>query len=246
MTVDETSRRRGAASEITFIAPVKRGNVTDSKYNISYSDRLKRVLSVFNDREDGFDGVAPIPLGLRAFEGIHFAHLVLIDGDTRFLFAVNFDGSASNYLAGLSTDVPWLLHLVFSHCVGWNPVNDKPDVLIRFIERHQVETNFWYAHDPVVSVRDIAWGNALRRELESAPIGSTPSDNAQRLQAVATQFSAPRPYQRKLAQLFAARPSAELALAKKQFQGVFEPLFSAPEWKGAYRETFGVDVQGGS
>src|ERR1700759_4261896 len=132
MSVEEMSRRRGATGEITFIAPVKPVLVPVIETQITYSDRLRLVLSGFNDRENGWTEQASVPLGVRACQGIHFAHLVLLDGDTRLLFAVNFDGSASDYLAALTTDIPWLIHLVFSNCVGWEPIAGHPDVLIRF------------------------------------------------------------------------------------------------------------------
>ena len=247
MTIDEVSRRRGATSELTFIAPIKRGNVPNIRATLSYSDRLKRILTVFNDRENAFNGRNPVPLGLRAFQGIHFAHLVLIDGDTRFLFAVSFDGSASSYLAGLSTDVPWLVHLVFSNCVGWQLIDQRPQVLIEFITRHQVETNFWYAHSPQTSVRDAEWLQALRREVEHAPADTNARQWSAQLQAAATQACAPRTHARRLAQMFAMQEdsAAAEAHAKAQFQGVFEPLYERAEWTAAYRETFGEDVPGG-
>lgn len=240
MSVEEMSRRRGATGEITFIAPVKPGLVPGIGAQITYSDRLRLVLSVFNDRENGWTEQAPEPLGLRAFQGIHFAHLVLLDGDTRFLFAVNFDGSASDYLAALTTDIPWLIHLVFSNCVGWESIAGKPEVLIRFIARHQTETNFWYAHAPQLTVRDLDWLQELRRKVEHPPQACDAAMWSRELQAEASQHCAPRPFKRVLQQLFAAQPNAEQARAraKLQFRAVFESLYSQNEWRPAYQETF--------
>lgn len=249
MSVDEKSRRRGAVGEITFIAPLRRGHAftnPDTKESITYADRLRRVLAAFNDREDSYDGSAPVPLGLRAFRGIHFAHLVLLEGDTRFMFSVDFDGSASDYLAGLSTDVPWLLNMVFSACEGWTTVDSKPQVLAKFIEKHQVETSFWFAQAPALSVRDIEWLDSLRRLIEHSDNGLGCRDNAscaQQLQALACQAGAPRSFTRRLAQLYQAQPDPDAALedAKQRFRALFEPMFQPDEWRSAYRESFNAE-----
>lgn len=265
MKVDERSRRRGATSEITFIAPIKRGRVAEpsSARELSHADRLKRVLAVFNTREDRFDGVTPVPLGLRAFRGIHFAHLVMLDGDTRFMFSVDFDGLASDYLAGLSADVPWLLNLVFSACEGWQKVDDQPHVLIDFIERHQIETNFWYAHQPALSVRDIEWLDTLRSELangawleplrkeledEGLELGDALKRCLEQAQSRATAASAPRTFARQLARLYEAYPNHPLPrdAAKKNFIEAFAGLFTETEWEAAYFESFGELPEGGA
>jgi hypothetical protein len=243
MTLEDKSCRRGVTSEITFIAPIVRGLVRDPETaGISYADRLKRVLQAFNERENEFDGTLPVPLALRAFRGIHFAHLALIDGDTRLLFSVDFDGSASDYLAGLSRDVPWLLNLVFSSCVGWESVVDRPDQLIEFVRSYQVETTFWYAHAPALSVRDIEWLDGLRRELEAGPTDcKTASELVVRLQAAATQRAAPRSIKQRIEQMFAAQEEVKSG-ARKQAQELFKLAFSQifplNEWQEAYRETF--------
>jgi len=249
MTLEDKSCRRGATSEITFIAPIRRGMVTDPVgAGISYSDRLKRVLEAFNEREDAFDGKHSVPLALRAFRGIHFAHLALLDGDTRLLFSVDFDGSAADYLAGLSCEVPWLLNLVFGNCVGWTPVNDRPERLIQFVRSYQVKTHFWYAHAPALSIRDIEWLDALRCQLEAC-LGESKdlgAELAARLMAAATQQAAPRPIGRRIAQMFDAQETAgegkARAVAQRQFQAAFSSIFPEGHWREAYRETFQQEV----
>lgn len=206
---ESVSRIRGVVGEITFIAPIKQGFVPglDAPQHkpIRYADRLRLVLEAFNDREDQYDATRArrVPTGLRAFGGIQFAHLALIDGDTRLLFSVDFDGSPHDYLAGLAINVPWLLELVFSNCQGWQPVEGNPGTLIKFIEAHQVLTNFWYAHLPGATVRDREWLHALDEELDSfASAHEASRDAVARLRARVAERMAPMLHSERVLSLF--------------------------------------------
>lgn len=131
MTLEDKSWRRGATSEITFIAPIRRGMVTDPDHaGLSYSDRLKRVLEAFNDRENEYDGRLPVPLALRAFRGIHFAHLVLLD----YLYR-KYNGSAELALtasAGTPHAVIKPQDTVISWIGGAAQPGDGPSGEVRF------------------------------------------------------------------------------------------------------------------
>jgi hypothetical protein len=247
---DLPSHRRGAVSELAFIAPVRNGsfklpNASDEALQVRYSDRLKRVLDAFDDREDHYEKFAlpRVPLALRAFGGIHFAHLVLLDGGSRLLFVVNFDGSIRDYLAGLANQVPALLNLVFSHCVGWEPVTNRPEQLIKFVEGYRVQTNFWYAHDPSFSARDVQWLAALRAALNSAPSDASAAELVASLLAQVGQARAPQSLRQQMDAMFAdaeQRKPLYLEISKAQFKGLFATLFDRHDWEPAYIETFGV------
>jgi hypothetical protein len=247
---DLPSHRRGAVSELAFIAPVRNGSFTlpgaaAGSLQVRYSDRLKRVLEAFDDREDHYEKleIRRVPLALRAFGGIHFAHLVLIDGGSRLLFVVNFDGSIRDYLAGLANHVPALLNLVFSHCVGWEPVANRPEQLIKFVERYRVQTNFWYVHDPGLSARDVQWMAALRAALHAAPSHATSTELVANLLAQVGRASAPVSFKDQMAAMFAEaeeRRPHYLEIAEAQFKALFGALFDQQDWQNAYIETFGV------
>lgn len=237
MLEPEQRSSRGATSELTFIAPIRRGEVPD-RSGIRHADRLRAVLEAFNARENAFAGGADVPLALRAFGGIHFAHLALVDGDSRLLFSVDFDGSMHDYLAGLSSEVPHLLHLIFSNCVGWEPVEDQPRKLVAFVESYQVKTNFWYAHAPELSVKDVEWLQSLREVVEELARNETTRECGVRLLSEATARNAPRSTKGRLAQLFKAARPDETARAKESFAKGFAKLYSEAEWRAAYEESF--------
>lgn len=262
---ESVSRVRGVVGEITFIAPIKQGLVPDVRERIRYADRLRLVLEAFNEREDQYDGVQirAVPTALRAFGGIHFAHLALIDGETRLLFSVDFDGSPRDYLAGLAGNVPALLELVFSNCKGWQPVAGRPDVLIKFIEAHQVPTNFWYAHLPGATVRDREWLHALDSELDAFACAHEASrDAVARLRARVAERMAPMLHSERVLSLFeelqqavdeqvqaaAAKTGAGMpreplppvrTSARVQFKALFGPYFAEDAVEKAATESMG-------
>jgi hypothetical protein len=249
--------------EITFIAPLRSGKVSGEETwhdhpehtgtrtierPLRYADRLRLVLEAFNDRESLYDGkrVRRVPMALRAFGGIHFAHLAMLDGDTRLLFSVDFDGTPNDYLSGLAHTVPALLHMVFCNCVGWTDVRGKPKRLIEFVEAHQVRTNFWFAHSPGLSVKDIEWLDALRTELEKAP-ATTPS--LTELRRLVTRVSAPLSQEHRLEQMFTQLASTkdgaddQRACAQRQFLEAFSPYYPAEVVRAAMTESLGPVVE---
>jgi hypothetical protein len=255
---ESLSRTRGVVGEITFIAPIRRGPVPDDetpngtspRRPIRFADRLRMVLEAFNDREDQYDGVTAkrVPMALRAFGGIHFAHMALIDGETRFLFSVDFDGSPRDYLAGLANNVPWLLHLVFSNCEGWKSVENDPWQLIRFIEAHQVKTHFWYAHMPELTARDLEWFNALNQELDSAALdGGSKAELISQLRALVSTRTAPLSLTLRIDQMFEEQERVTRrdtypgirSIAKTQFAHAFEPFYPEAIVQRALRESLG-------
>src|SRR5688572_16474989 len=144
------SRKRGQISELTHIAPIKQGYVFPPYAGVKpirYADRLRTVLEAFNNREDlGAPGV------IRLFRGIHNVKWALLDGDTRLMVNVVFDGDLHFYLRALARNTSGLLSVVWSNCEGWKDPHDDPKLLIDFIERHQVRANFFYAQYPELTV----------------------------------------------------------------------------------------------
>jgi hypothetical protein len=252
---ESLSRARGVLGEITFIAPIRRGPVPDDeapntspRRAIRFADRLRIVLEAFNDREDQYDSVRTrrVPLALRAFGGIHFAHMALIDGETRLLFSVDFDGAPRDYLAGLANNVPWLLHLVFSNCEGWKPVENDPWQLIRFIEAHQVKTHFWYAHMPELTARDLEFCDAMNQALDAAALGgAAEAQLVSQLRARVSGRTAPASLPERIDQMFeeqdrATKPSPTpdiRTIARLQFAQTFGNLYPEAIVKRALTES---------
>jgi hypothetical protein len=226
------SRGRGQISELTHIAPIKQGFIDpplSAARPIRYADRLRTVLEAFNAREDqGVPGV------IRLFRGIHTSQWAMLDGDTRLMLNVVFDGGLHGYLRALARDVPGLLNLVWSNCEGWQDPRDDGQLLIDFIEKFQVRVNFFYAQNPELTVPDVEGLLRLRDAFDAT--GSVSASRSQ-LQAEIYRESAPLANAERLAK--ALRKNGDIERAQEAFWGLFEHLYTLPEIQRAHRETFG-------
>jgi len=150
---ERLSRGREEVTELVHIAPIRRGLVQRGELpspGICYADRLRTILEAFHRREDeGFPSVN------RIFRGIHSAQWALLDGDSRLMLSVVFDGTFNDYMRALAREVPGMLGLIWSNCEGWKPVQGDPDQMIQFIRRYQVKVAFLYVHHPQLTVPDI-------------------------------------------------------------------------------------------
>jgi hypothetical protein len=246
------SLSRGEISELMHIAPIRRG-MTDAPRSLPFADRLRLVLRAFNDREQqGFPNV------IRLFGGIHSAHWALIDGDTRLLLCVVFDGGWHDYLRLLARDTPALLHLIWSNCEGWVPLSDQQDGaepsaaalarasqrMFEFVDAFQVPLEFWFSHSPRLTVRDVEWLEDLR--------GATDAGGGNRAQLYDEAMQRARPLSRpeRLRQALERYDRGEipgqvqgahlLRTAQLGFQRLY-PLYREQEYLAAYREAFGTE-----
>jgi hypothetical protein len=242
------TKGRGQISELTHLVPIRRGSVPQNELGHweqgpapSFANRLRIILKAFNDRED-----AGFPSVIRLFRGIHVSKWALIDGDTRLLLSVMYDGDFTDYMRALARDVPAMLHLVWSNTVGWEPfersASGMPDLdvmgrnterLMRFIRAHQVEVSFLYAHHPDLIVRDIEYLKQFKRAVDGQP-GQAAADALQ--SAISRELESFKVRQRALLERYTA---VELNEAKRRFTGVVGALFDAPSFQAAFRETFG-------
>lgn len=219
------SRGRGVISELTHIAPIKQGMVPGKP--ISYADRLRTMLEVFHKREDpGFPGV------IRMFRGIHTSQWALLDGDTRLMLNVIFDGDLHGYLRGLARDVSGVLGLVWSNCEGWQSPYDNPQALIDFIERYQVRNNFFYAHNPGLTVPDVEGLQSLREAYN----GLSPTASVRDLQEAVYTKSVPRSLVARTHAGFDAYGKRDES--RLSFRLLLERLYSCQEVERALDEQF--------
>jgi hypothetical protein len=240
------TKGRGQISELTHLVPIRRGSVPANELGAwegpapSFANRLRIILKAFNDRED-----AGFPSVIRLFRGIHVSKWALIDGDTRLLLSVMYDGDFTDYMRALARDVPAMLHLVWSNTAGWEPfersATGTPDLeatrrnterLLRFIRAHQVEVSFLYAHHPDLTVRDIEYLKQFKLALDGPP-----AQAAEALQrAISKELEPFKVRQRALLERYT---EDELNEAKRRFGGVVGALYDAPSFQAAFRETFG-------
>lgn len=243
---------RGEITELMHIAPIKRGVVPHIHVPLTYADRLRQVLRAFNDREQqGFPNV------IRLFGGIHSSHWALIDGDTRLLLCVVFDGNWHDYLRVLARDTPALLHLIWSNCEGWRPLYDSPERgieaeaeasrrMFEFVQSYQVQLSFWYAHSPRLTVRDIEWLEQLRRAADAGLPLAQADTSAARLYANAMHAQRPLSRQDRLQRALRSYDydtsgqsgGLRVAAAQLGFRRL-AAIFEEPEYLAAYAEAFG-------
>lgn len=250
------SKSRGEVTELMHIAPVRAGMIPTKR--LRYADRLRVVLEAFNRREElGFPNV------IRLFGGIHFAKWALIDGDTRLVLSVVFDGRWEDYLRTLARDTPALLHLIWSNCDGWRPLygdDENPQVIappgkltaaqerlagerfMEFVRAYQVETQFLYAHEPLRTAKDGECQEILQRgprpEAMAALVHALePRTRGNRLSNALQDYDKGRGG-------WGPTPAGQLARVKQEFIAVFGALYERDELIAAGTEAFGEGFGG--
>src|SRR5262245_29219485 len=86
--------RQGEVSELTMIAPLAPGG----------AKRLRGLFDLLQGRFDGADRVGTL----------HDMRFVLVDNDTKLLFATTYDGDWDAYIDDFATKIPNEMDLVFS------------------------------------------------------------------------------------------------------------------------------------
>lgn len=233
---ESISKNRGQLTELTHLVPIRAGLVPANEWGTkglspsSFANRLALILRGFDDREDkGFPSV------IRLFRQIHSAKWLQLDGGTRLLLSVVFDGDWSDYMRGLAREVPAMLHLVWSNTVGWErnftslPAAQRSESLMHFIKTHQVAVSFLYLHHPHHTVRDI--GRLVSAE-----------SNEPRERAIARELESVA--QRRERALRDYGRVHSLGHAKDAFCSLLEPRYDACAFKCAFKETFGEEHGG--
>ena len=130
-TAGRIGRREGKVSELTVILPLSADG----------AKRLRAVLNVL----PGLPGVGGDLVGT-----LHDMRFVLLDNDTKLLFATTYDGDWDAYIDDFATKIPDYLDLQFSGVPGWPGIRN-PSVK-DFIVKHQVQAQGWYVANPNLTV----------------------------------------------------------------------------------------------
>jgi hypothetical protein len=248
------SQQRQELNEIVHIAPLRMGMVPKAERGkdspeIRYIDRLGAILDLYNaGEEQGFPSV------IRIFRGIHTAKWALIDGDTRLMLSVVFDGDWYDYLRGLALTVPALLDSIWSNCEGWRSLEKEPDKrLFDFIRRYQVKARFFYAHHPALSVREVDTLTVSRDALKKIKCTAEHHDCRALVQEKIATKLAPRPWddrqQAALAEYEAGQKETGgpgIAQHQAAFRAVVGTLYEAKRFNLAFKEAFGEAIGGRS
>jgi hypothetical protein len=112
---------------------------------------------------------------LARVQTIHFARWVVLDGNSRVLFASNYDGGHEAYMDDFINKVAWGLNLIFSNGIGW-PRTDwllkrgarREPCFKKYQRGHQVPTQVWYKAYPGLTLVDLARNQRIRDGVERA------------------------------------------------------------------------------
>ncbi len=137
-------------STFTSIAEIKPG----------HAEQMRQVLQALGQ------SISESPI--RAIGTVHFARWVLIDNDTRLLFASHYDGTWDAYIEAFSTQTADAMDMLLGNCVGY-PEGGARDVEAFKQYMHQIEIKelLVYSAYPDASVRDVERGLRIREKFES-------------------------------------------------------------------------------
>jgi hypothetical protein len=135
--------RDGQISELTVIVPFKQGG----------AEKLRAFLGSVGGRFSGADRVGTL----------HDMRFVILDNDTKLLFATSYDGDWDSYINDFATLIPDAMDRIFSVVEGWPGIN-APTVK-DFIAQHQITATGWYVACPQATVADIRRGLKVRDAL---------------------------------------------------------------------------------
>jgi hypothetical protein len=144
----EPGKRDGQASELTVIAPLKAGGAEMVRELI----RRSRSNEAARGQRDGVGT-------------LHELRVVLIDNDTRMLFATVFDGTWDSYINDFASKMPDQLDALFGAIEGYPGIHD-PNVK-NFIRKYQIEAEDFYSAYPDTTVHQIKKGQRVLQAWEA-------------------------------------------------------------------------------
>ena len=139
----------GQVTEFTMIVPLKPGG----------ADRIRERLNQgAQTREDAGKDVREL-VGT-----LHDLRTIIIDNDTRLLFATTFDGDWDSYINDFASTIPDRLDAVFGECVDYPGIR-SPEIK-DYILTYQVTADDWYSAYPNPTVKQIKKGQRVLKAWE--------------------------------------------------------------------------------
>ncbi len=132
VSAGRTGLKSGEVSELTVIAPLK-------------ADGGKRLRKLFDLLDGNFAGALAVGT-------VHDMRFVLLDNDTKLLFATAYDGEWDPYIDDFATKIPELMDYIFGNVEGWPGIH-SPDVK-DFIASIQVGASGWFVNHPEITVAE--------------------------------------------------------------------------------------------
>jgi hypothetical protein len=136
--------RDGQISELTVVVPLKPGGAA----------KLRAVLSAQSGRFSLADKVGTL----------HDMRFVLLDNDTKLLFATTYDGDWDSYINDFATLIPDALDLLFSEAVDFPGI--RSPAIKDYIAKHQITAVAWYVAYPDATVAEIRRNQRIATALD--------------------------------------------------------------------------------
>ena len=124
--------RQGRVSELTAIAPLVPGG----------GQRVRGLLELLEGNFKGADLVGTL----------HDMRFVLLDNDTKLLFATTYDGEWDAYIDDFATKIPNSMDILFCNCAGWPGIHSP--AVKDWIVSHQLTADAWYVASPNLTVAE--------------------------------------------------------------------------------------------
>ncbi len=122
--------RQGKVSELTAIVPLAPGG----------GKRIRGLLDLLEGNFKGADLVGTL----------HDMRFVLLDNDTKLLFATTYDGEWDAYIDDFVTKIPNSMDIIFCNCDGWPGIHSP--VIKDWLIKNQITADAWYVSNPNLSV----------------------------------------------------------------------------------------------
>ena len=136
----------GQVNEFTLLVPLKPGG----------AERLRERLNNVDvqQRESFAERVGTL----------HDMRSIIIDNDTRLLFATTFDGDWDSYIDDFGSKLPDQLDAIFGECVDYPGIR-SPEIK-DYIRKYQVTADDWFSAYPNTTVRQIKKGQRILKAWE--------------------------------------------------------------------------------
>ena len=95
---------------------------------------------------------------------LHNSRFVIIDNDTRLLFATAYDGDWDPYINDFARLIPEVMDEFFGDLEGWPGIHD-PSVK-DYIAGHQITADLWYVASPDATVNDVIRGQRIAKAFD--------------------------------------------------------------------------------
>jgi hypothetical protein len=131
-----------------------------AKIKLGRADQIRQVLQALGQT------INESPIAM--IGTIHFARWVLIDNDTRLLFASHYDGTWDAYMEAFSTHTADALDAVLGHCVGYPKGGARNvEAFKRYMHEIEIKELLVFSSYPDASVKDIQRSLRTRALFES-------------------------------------------------------------------------------